>query len=103
MKKLKNEIKMFLKPTTIDLINNIEDKKIKEVEFYANRYFTVGEIMDIPLPQMSIALHNFIARRLDYFKNSNEDALIYYGHLCDGLGYYIADDEIAFKHGEIDD
>jgi hypothetical protein len=100
MKKLDKEVLVYLKPTTIDSINNLENKNIKEVTFYINRELTVDEILDAQLTTWNIAMHNFIARRLDYLKEENGTEKVYYGHASDGLAYFIADDEIAFSTDE---
>lgn len=55
--------------------------------------YTVGEFLDMPLDEFTIAVSNFVIRRTDYIEERNEERKIYYGHV--GLfGYYVAEDEI---------
>lgn len=95
MKKIE-EKKVYLKPNVIDEINNFENKNIKDVTFFINRELTVDEILDKPLVEWNIAMHNFIARKLDYLKEENGNKKVFYGHASDGFGYFITEDEIAF-------
>lgn len=80
--KLKSNIK------TSEAEGKISGKKI-EIE----RELTVNDILDTNFNNMSIAMCNFIIRRVDFLKEENGDKKVYYGHVG-YLGYFVAEDEI---------
>ena len=63
--------------------------------FQIEKEGTVSYMLDVNLDDITIALHNFMERRIDLITNNNENIKIYYGHVLEtGLGYFICDDEI---------
>lgn len=97
MKKYDKEIKMYLKPYVLEELNlkrQENEEIIDDIVILINRETTVGEVLDMQLYEMPIALHNFLNRRLDYVYKENEDKKLYYGHASNKLGYFFAEDEI---------
>ena len=71
----------------------INIKSLRGKKILINRVGTISYALDTPFDKMSIALYNFIVRRPDIVDPKYEDTSLYYGHV-DGLGYFIAGDEL---------
>lgn len=94
MIKLEKEKLIYMLDNVIDILNKDAIVEIKTGKFYINRIFTVNDILDTPLPQWNIAMHNFIQRKLDFLTEENGNKYVVYGHADNNLGYFIAEDEI---------
>lgn len=75
------------------------DKKVKHQGIGGEiitleKMITVGDILDTNFDDMTIAMFNFAKRRIDLMEDNKDDVYVYYGHV-DGLGYYVAEDEIS--------
>ena len=55
---------------------------------------TISYALDTPFDKMTIALYNFIMRRLEIVDEANQDMKLYYGHVG-SLGYFVAEDEVS--------
>lgn len=81
------------------LKENLKDLNIGGKEIFLERRYTIGNILDMNLLKMNIAMTNFVIRRTDFVLDENEDRFAYYGHaIVDdfSLGYFVAEDEIEF-------
>ena len=74
------------------LIDSIEHQGIGGKQIRIEKEGTIAYILDTNFNNMTIGIYNFIMRRKD-FMSLDEDVKIYYGHV-DGLGYFVAEDEI---------
>ena len=54
---------------------------------------TIDDVLDKDFKEMTIAMYNFIMRRMDLMEDKYGDRKVYYGHVGE-LGYFVADDEI---------
>ena len=78
----------------VKLVNEIKHQGIGGKDFMIEKEGTVSLLLDTSFNNMTIAMFNFIKRRIDLI-NGDENIKIYYGHSLEtGLGYFIADDEI---------
>lgn len=103
IKHLENNIKKRLQKIEEQ---NISKKAIinKEVdhqgiggkEIILEKELIVKDFLDTNFNEMSIAMFNFINRRLDFINEENENKKVYYGHV-ENLGYFVAEDEIEMK------
>ena len=85
----------FIEPTLIGrLVDNIQHQGISGKRIILEREFTVNDILDQPINQMNIACVNFLIRRMDFVVPHNGNKKLYYGHV-NGLGYFIAEDELV--------
>ena len=62
-------------------------------EIILEKELIVKDFLDTNFNEMSIAIFNFINRRLDFINEENENKKVYYGHVGN-LGYFVAEDEI---------
>ena len=76
------------------LVDNIQHQGIGGKKIILEREFTVNDILDQPIQQMNIACVNFLMRRMDFVVPHNGNKKLYYGHV-NGLGYFIAEDELV--------
>lgn len=76
------------------LVDNIQHQGIGGKRIILEREFTVNDILDQPIQQMNIACVNFLMRRMDFVVPHNGNKKLYYGHV-NGLGYFIAEDELV--------
>ena len=76
------------------LVEGIEHQGIGGKRIILEREFTVNDILDQPIQQMNIACINFLIRRIDFVLPHNGIKKLYYGHV-NGLGYFIAQDELV--------
>ena len=65
-------------------------------EIILEKELIVKDFLDTNFNEMSIAMFNFINRRLDFINEENENKKVYYGHV-ENLGYFVAEDEIEMK------
>lgn len=81
----------------VKLSENIIHQGIGGKLFRIEKEGTFDYIIDYPLEEMTIAMSNFLNRRMDLIVNDEyENIKIYYGHLLEtGLGYFISKDEIV--------
>lgn len=89
-------MKDFEKPKIAKLIDGIEHQGIGGKNIILEKYGSMAYALDTPFEKMSIALYNFVLRRLG---SLDEGLELYYGHVGN-LGYFVAEDEID---GEIRD
>lgn len=75
------------------LIKGIEHQGIGGKEIIIEREGTIREVLDTNFDKMTIAMSNFMLRRMDLMNISSQNTKIYYGHV--GMfGYFVAEDEI---------
>lgn len=72
----------------------VEHQGIGGKEIEIEKEMTFNDILDTNFHQMSIAMYNFIMRRID-LGIENGRMKVYYGHVG-LLGYFVAEDEITF-------
>lgn len=77
-------------PKVAKLIDSIEHQGIGGKDILIEKYGKMGYVLDYPFDSMTIAMYNFVLRRVGSLE---EDMDLYYGHL-NNLGYFIAGDEI---------
>jgi hypothetical protein len=80
-------------PKKAKLIKGIEHQGIGGKEIIIEREGTLNEVLEANLNEMTIAMSNFVGRRIGLMSNGDRNTKIYYGHV--GLyGYFVAEDEI---------
>lgn len=77
----------------------VEHQGIGGKEIILEKKLLVKDFLDIKFNEASVAMTNFIIRRLDFVDEKNEDKKVYYGHVGD-LGYFVAEDEIEMIEDE---
>lgn len=82
------------KPKIAKINDKITHQDIGGKTIVIEREGTIAYVLDTPIDKMSIALYNFILRRLDILDNIDEDTKLYYGHIGN-LGYFVSEDEIS--------
>lgn len=72
-----------------------KEVKIGGKDIIVEREGTIAYILDLSFdsPEWTIAVANFVKRRPELLANENENMKLYYGHV-EGLGYFVAEDEI---------
>lgn len=84
----------MMKKTIID--KNVKHQGIGGKEIILEKELIVKDFLDTNFNEMSVAMINFIKRRLDFIVEENESKKVYYGHVGN-LGYFVAEDEIEMK------
>lgn len=87
---------VYNQPKIGKIKKTVDHQGIGGKKIVIEREDTITYALDYPLNQTSIALHNFLLRRLDIINEEHEDMKIYYGHVGN-LGYFIAEDELDGK------
>lgn len=77
----------------------VEHQGIGGKEIILEKELLVKDFLDTNLNKMTIAMTNFIKRRLDFVDEKNEDKKVYYGHVGN-FGYFVAEDEIEMIENE---
>lgn len=77
-------------PKVAKLIDSIEHQGIGGKTIVIEKYGKMDYVLDYPFDSMTIAMYNFVLRRVGSLE---EDMDLYYGHVGN-LGYFIAGDEI---------
>ena len=80
-----------MKKATIN--KNVEHQGIGGKEIVIEKELTIDDVLDKDFKEMTIAMYNFIMRRMDLMEDKYGDRKVYYGHVGE-LGYFVADDEI---------
>ena len=103
IKHLENNLKKRLQKieeqniSKIAIINKeVDHQGIGGKEIILEKELIVKDFLDTNFNEMSIAMFNFIKRRLDFINEENENKKVYYGHVGN-LGYFVAEDEIEMK------
>ena len=72
---------------------NVEHQEIGGKEIIIEKELTIDDVLDKDFKEMTIAMYNFIMRRMDLMEDKYGNRKVYYGHVGE-LGYFVADDEI---------
>ena len=72
---------------------NIEHQDIGGKKIIIEKELTIDDVLDKDFKEMTIAMYNFIMRRMDLMEEEYGERKVYYGHVGE-LGYFVADDEI---------
>ena len=72
---------------------NIEHQDIGGKKIIIEKELTIDDVLDKDFKEMTIAMYNFIMRRMDLMEDKYGNRKVYYGHVGE-LGYFVADDEI---------
>lgn len=72
---------------------SVEHQGIGGKEIVIEKELTINDILDKDFKEMTIAMYNFIMRRIDLMEEKYGKQKVYYGHVGI-LGYFVAEDEI---------
>ena len=94
-KRMQKVEKQYISKKAI-ISNKVKHQGIDGKEIILEKELLVKDFLDTNLNEMTVAMINFIKRRLDFIDEKNEDKKVYYGHIGD-FGYFVAEDEIEMK------